>query len=508
MIRALFLLLLPLSLVAAPQNLKTLLARLDPTSVSHHLAFYDLYPDTHEGQMALSRAFNLLNQGHLSYGSPTSLPLPDLSTIDTLIRMTTKPNDEQLPSLTEAERRTIRHLGSHLGNRRLEGYRLDSLDHLLRLPPEEIDLARALFLSEMSTTAHTTAEVESYEAMLDLMALQIQARLSPKSSSLDKVKEMNRFIFEELQFRFPPHSEYAKDIDLYTFLPSVMDSRRGVCLGVSILYLALAQRLDLPLEIVTPPGHIYVRFRDGKEVVNIETTARGVHVDSDEYLSLNTRELQLRDLRETVGFSHVNRASVYWSTQDFEKARKSYEIALLFIKDDPLIEELYGFTLILTGDKKRGLEVLQSSQSKRSPHLLYREPLAEDFLLGRVDEAGIVSTFISVDETRESLLEKKNELTKILKKHPKFRSGWLNLASTELQLLREKEALTCLEKLHQLDPQNPTSEYLLAALHTKRMNYPKAWQHLDHTKSITEEHQHDPEALKKLEQQLWILSPN
>ena len=76
-------------------------------------------------------------------------------------------------------------------------------------------------------------------------------------------------------FRFPPHSLYAKDIDVYTFLPSVLDSRRGVCLGVSILYLCLAQRLDLPLEAMTPPGHIYVRYG---EDLNIETTARGIDV--------------------------------------------------------------------------------------------------------------------------------------------------------------------------------------------------------------------------------------
>lgn len=98
--------------------------------------------------------------------------------------------------------------------------------------------------------------IQSYEALIDLMALQILARLPKQASAEEKIIAINTFIFDEMGFRFPPHSLYAKDIDLYTFLPSVLDSRRGVCLGVSILYLCLAQRLELPLEMITPPGPV------------------------------------------------------------------------------------------------------------------------------------------------------------------------------------------------------------------------------------------------------------
>src|SRR5665647_1570782 len=105
------------------------------------------------------------------------------------------------------------------------------------------------------------------------MALQILARLPPKASPQQKILKINELIFDEMRFRFPPHSLYAKDIDVYTFLPSVLDSHRGVCLGVSILYLCIAQRLDLNLEMITPPGHIYVRYRTTDQTINIETTA-------------------------------------------------------------------------------------------------------------------------------------------------------------------------------------------------------------------------------------------
>src|SRR6202044_1243325 len=118
-----------------------------------------------------------------------------------------------------------------------------------------------------------------------------------------KIDAINSFIFEEMGFRFPPHSRYAKDIDIYTFLPSVLDSRRGVCLGVSILYLCLAQRLGLNLEMITPPGHIYIRYHEGENIINIETTCRGIHMDSEDYLGINTRCLQMRNIKEVIGLA-------------------------------------------------------------------------------------------------------------------------------------------------------------------------------------------------------------
>ena len=152
--------------------------------------------------------------------------------------------------------------------------------------------------------------------MIDLMALQIRSTLSPNSKPEEKIDAINRFIFEELGFRFPPHSCYATNVDLYTFLPSVLDSRRGVCLGVSILYICIAQRLSLPLEMITPPGHIYVRYKNGEKEINIETTARGIHLEVLEtYLAINTRSLQQRNVKEVIGLSHFNQASVYWITE-------------------------------------------------------------------------------------------------------------------------------------------------------------------------------------------------
>ena len=207
----------------------------------------------------------------------------------TLISFVNRSSQDSSPTLNEEQFVVIEKISRHLANRQLKGFGIWDLETLLQLPMDQIDLARGLLLAELGGGEEGRLKIRSYEANIDLMALQISARLAAQRNSPEKIRAINDYIFSEMRFRFPPHSLYAKEIDVYTFLPSVLDSRRGVCLGVSILYLCLAQRLELQLQAITPPGHIYVRYvaPNGDET-NIETTARGIDVPSEVYLGLET----------------------------------------------------------------------------------------------------------------------------------------------------------------------------------------------------------------------------
>jgi len=214
-----------------------------------------------------------------------------------------------------------------------------------------------------------------------------------------------------MRFRFPPHSLYAKDIDVYTFLPSVLDSRRGVCLGVSILYLCLAQRLELSLQAITPPGHIYVRYVDaeGKET-NIETTARGIDVPTEHYLGLDATKLQERSITECAGLAFMNQAAVSWHKGDSETAIALYEKAQNFLKEDYLLNLFLGFNYLIAGRKQEGKALLKKSIGKAPEHVHSIETIAEDYLARRIDTEGIIAVFDEVDETRESIIKKQKRL--------------------------------------------------------------------------------------------------
>ena len=482
------------------QNVHTLYISLDPLSVSQHLALHDLYPNTPEGQAALKKAWALLSQNQIP-SSQTSIPV-STSVVHGIIALINKQPDQEIPELTPEQLKAIDALAQNLPNRKLKGHYAKTESEVLSLPNEEIDLARALFLSQNLKT-----DLQNYEAMLDLMALQILVRLPQHPTPQDKIKEMNRFIFEELGFRFPPHSLYVNDIDLYTFLPSVLDSRRGVCLGVSVLYLCLAQRLDLKLEMITPPGHIYVRYHHGDEVINIETTARGIDLKSEVYLGIDTRSQQERTIKEVVGLTYFNQASVYWQRKEYEKGLECFLTAKKYLPEDKLLKELMGYNYLMLGQKEKGEELLREVKDYIPDYAVSKHNLAEDYLTENVDVEGIKIIFKHVDEKRESILEKKGEIEQILTKYPRFREGWMSLAITWIQLHRQKEALEALKQYHALDPSNPTAEYYLAMLYASRMDYNRSWEHYRNTEALVAERQHDPKALKQLKKELNSLSP-
>lgn len=493
---------------ASPARVRTLYNSLDPSSLSQQLAFYDLYHSTDEGQQALRNAYFLLNKEiPVTAGELDRIPTT-LYAIDAIIALVNKAPDVTSPTLSEGELRVLNTLAGFLPNRNLKGHFAKSEEDVLALPKEEVDLARGLLLSELGNGPEAMQQIYTYEAALDLMALQILCQVKLDSTPQAKIRAINRFIFGDMGFRFPAHSTYAKEIDLYTFLPSVLDSRRGVCLGVSLLYMCLAQRLNLDLEMVTPPGHIYVRYHDGDTIINIETTARGVHVDCSEYLSIDARSLQTRSIKQVIGMAHFNQAAVFWEQRNYSKAIASYRHALLYVPNDPLVQELLAYNLILNGELQEGAQLLDKVKDVLPDHAVTKETIAEDYLCGKADAECLEAIFMRVNETRESLIAKQQAIEKTLQKFPQFRAGWFSLAIAWLQLQREGEALEALEKYHKLDPNDATAEYYMTVLFAERYDYNQAWYHLKRAEKLVAERSHNPESLKDIRRKLSLISPD
>lgn len=464
--------------------------QLDPLSVSKSLAFYELYPETEEGKSALERVRKLLGVNDLNV-SDLLRPINRFSSKETF-------SSEELA--------IVEKIGAHLPNRKLKGYQIKNEEEQLQLQPNEIDLGKGLLLSQLQLSADAP-EVKNYSAMLDIMALQVLSRIHLQSTPEEKIVALNHFIFEECRFRFPPHSLYAKEIDLYTFLPSVMDNHLGVCLGVTALYLALAERVDLPLEIITPPGHIFLRYKEGSKQINIETTARGIHIPDDHYLGVNLKSLKQRNKKEVIGMTHVNQASVYLHQEKYQKAVDSYRKALPYLPQDPMVNELLGFSLLFTGNVEEGKKLLEEAIKTQDDDKMLQEKLAEDFLLGNVDIEGVRAIFLQVDEKRESVLKKQKELLAVIEKYPQFRAGLEQVAVSYLQLNRSKEALCYLLRYHEIDSQNPVIEYYIAALYGERKDYASCWKFLKNAEKIADEKGYNKKTLSELRKELMKVCP-
>ena len=169
---------------------------------------------------------------------------------------------------------------------------------------------------------------------------------------------------------------------------------------------------------------------------------------------------------------------------------------------------LQGITYLFIGKKKEGEALLKQVQAVTFDGAIARESMPEDYLSGKVDAKGIKMVFMPVDETRESIIAKQNELKAYLKKYPKFRAGLLQLATTYLQLGRGQEAYEVLMSYHKIDPHNPTIEYYLCIISMQRYDYMKAWAFYTSTEKIVTEAGHHPKALKSLKASLQRLAPS
>ncbi|MCE5295051.1 MAG: hypothetical protein LLF94_10640 [Chlamydiales bacterium] len=484
--RIILLLIWPFSLSA-----KVLYESLDPTSISEHLAYYELYQDP----QALEHAWKLL-----SSKTTKNVPLSFPQNIDAFIALINPGDSNKEFNLTNEALATIEEIGASLYNRKLKGHKATTLKEIVALHSDDIDLARALLLSQLDDPTH----LRRYEAMLDLMALQVLARVGHDAAPIDKVRALNNLIFYELGFRFPPHSTYSREIDHFTFLPHVLESRRGVCLGVSALYICLAERIGLPFEIITPPGHIFMKCGD----MNIETTLRGVHIHDDEFLGINLIALPKRTKKEVIGMAFFNQASIYLSKGDFEKSAKCYEKALPFEPNDKMLHTLYAYSLFLTDKDSLARTHLQKAIGKQEDFLISQNTLAEDIYYNRVDKTSLKPFFMYVDESRTSIEQKKEALEQSIKKCPTFRSGIFMLAICCLQLQKPQEAIHWLEEYQKQEPNDITVEYYLAELYYSRFDASRAWAAYKRAEKLALNKGKLPKALTHLKTLLSIRAPN
>jgi tetratricopeptide (TPR) repeat protein len=474
---------------------------LDPLSVEEHVAYYQLYQDREEGKHALHHAWKLLSEaGGIEIKSEENLPEVDLQSI---IHLVTREPYDPSATLNAVQLDLLSKMSRLFPNRQLQGFYATTQEGVLALPSEEIDLARALLLYQFPPSTTLPEEILQYEATLDLMALMIRARLPTWASNLDKLHAVSRYIFEEKRFRFPPHSLYAKDVDIYTLLPSVIDSREGVCLGVSILYLCLAQRLGLSLEVITPPGHIYLRFGD----LNIETTARGIHLPSETYLGVHTHTLQTRTIKEVIGLVFANQAAVAWGNEEYHTAIQLYQKARLFLPKDPLIQMLLGFNYLFIENKEAARALLAPLQSFCFNEAISPETIPSDYLNGLTNAEGIKVIFTHVDEQRSSILDKLQQLEKVRQNYPKFRACLLQIAVCHLQLGHTTKGLKILKEYHEIDPGDATVEYYLSLLYLERRDVKNAWKHCNIASQLTSLKGHHPDALREIRSALLRYSP-
>ena len=148
----------------------------------------------------------------------------------------------------------------------IRGMRLEQEFHeLLEKGDCQVDLERGVFL--IARYAYPTLDERHYSTMLDDMASEVRDRLGSRVSGEEAVKSLGRFLFTEQGFHGNTKHYYDTE---NSYINKVLDRRTGIPISLSIVYLLLTHRLNLPAFGVGMPGHFLVKFEAGKYKIFVD----------------------------------------------------------------------------------------------------------------------------------------------------------------------------------------------------------------------------------------------
>ena len=132
------------------------------------------------------------------------------------------------------------------------------------------DLERGAFL--LALYRYPDLDIPAYRAQLDDLAEQVRPRVR-ELQGFERSETLTRFMFDEWGF-LGDHQEYYDPDNSY--INRVIDRRRGIPIGLSVVYLLLAKRLGLPIFGVNMPAHFVVKYEDEENEIFLDLFNGGV----------------------------------------------------------------------------------------------------------------------------------------------------------------------------------------------------------------------------------------
>ena len=181
---------------------------------------------------------------------------------------------------------------------------LGTLPELLATPTNrlgQVDIAVLNLLCAQGLPGAEKLDAAQYLAVLDGWTQRVKSeterhlyrfRANPSeyenSEAYFRMLIMSVVLYEDYNIRYNP-SRIALPTDITVndhffadsqdiFLHGLLGNRRmGTCSSMPVLYAAIGRRLGYPLKLVTTKAHLFLRWEDGQERFDLETTVRMRH---------------------------------------------------------------------------------------------------------------------------------------------------------------------------------------------------------------------------------------
>ncbi|MBC5765831.1 transglutaminase family protein [Ramlibacter albus] len=159
-----------------------------------------------------------------------------------------------------------------------------AVSDLLALPEDRIDVGRASLV--LAREVYPRLDVERYSSRIDEMVRGARQYMAsqPSRNYIDTLIAFNTYMFRHWGMAYD-HAADARDKQANYFLNGILDTRKGMCITMPLLYMSVAQRLPLFVRGVTAPLHCFLRYvRLAAPHHNIEVTSGGGVLSDAEYI--------------------------------------------------------------------------------------------------------------------------------------------------------------------------------------------------------------------------------
>jgi len=174
----------------------------------------------------------------------------------------------------------------------------------------------------------------------------------------------------------------SKDVFIHGLLGG---ERHGTCSSLPVLYVAVAQRLGYPVDLASAEEHLYLRYEEGTNHLNVDAAGEGfiTHPD-DEYRkwphALTDEEiktygyLQPMSHKQILGAFLTMRAMNFTSARKFDEAADSWAAASRYLPSTPVLERIMEMA------KERADDVHKAERWDELWDAVVTQPIPEDAL--------------------------------------------------------------------------------------------------------------------------------
>ena len=130
---------------------------------------------------------------------------------------------------------------------------------------EQLPLLEAA--ASLAQDEYPALDLQQVLAEVDQLAARLARRVPASASALDRLQALNQLFFGELAFSGNVNDYYHPD---NSYLHKVLGTRRGIPISLAVLWLELAQNLELQAEGIGFPGHFLVQVSLGQGRVVVD----------------------------------------------------------------------------------------------------------------------------------------------------------------------------------------------------------------------------------------------